>query len=89
MTSQYDESSVNQYAYCPPMPIHTPITGPLNCNIEFDVDKVYDNYVFPIVSSNRKQIEHFTHNSGCVTFLIKLIIFVMIMWFIIYILLQK
>ena len=89
MTSQYDKSSVNQYAHCPTMPIHTPITGPLNCNIEFDVDKVYDNYVFPVVSTNGNQLEHFSNNYGCISFLIRLIIFVMIMWFIIYIILQN
>jgi hypothetical protein len=89
MASPYDESSVNQYAHCPTMPIHTPIEGPLNCNIDFDVDKVYDNYVFPVLVANNKQIEHFDRNTKCTDFLIKLIIFVTIMWFIIYILLQK
>ena len=89
MVTPYDESSVNQYAHCPTMPIHTPINGPLKCNIDFDVDKVYDNYVVPVVVTKNRQVEHFNRGSQCSDFLIKLIIFVTIMWFIIYVLLQK
>lgn len=88
MNGQYEESSLNQYAHCPPMPIHTPITGPLNCNIAYDVDKVYDNYIVPVVVKG-KQMEHFGGSTSCADFLIKLIIFVTIMWFIIYVILQN
>lgn len=90
MTDQYDENSMNMYAHCPTFPVHTPLRGEaLNCNIEYDVDKVYDNFVFPVMVTQGKQMEHFGRRSGCVEFFVKLIIFVAIMWFIIYILLQN
>ena len=87
MSNQYEASSLNQYAHCPTFPIHTPITGPLNCNSDYDVDKVYDNYIPFVVKG--KQMEHFGGTASCADFLIKLIIFVTIMWFIIYVLLQN
>lgn len=88
MASQNEGNSFNAYAHCPTMPIHTPIEGPLNCNIDYDVEKQYDNFVFPATMVYGKRMEHF-NTPSCFDFLVKLVIFVAIMWFIIYLLLKK
>lgn len=83
---------MNQYAHCPQFPIHTPINGkPLNCNIKFDVEKEYDNYVFPAtyLPGVQNQIEHFHNGHTCFEFLFKLAIFVAICWILIHLICKK
>ena len=89
----YTGSSINKYAHCPQFPIHTPINGKaLDCNIKFDVEKEYDNYVYsnsyvPMVTN---QIEHFDFgHKSCFEFLIKLLIFVIIAWVLIHFVCKK
>jgi hypothetical protein len=93
MNSQYEESQLNDYAHCPPMPIHTPLKGEaLNCDSPYDVEKTYDNYVFPVTylpGTHSQVIEQFHGHHSCFEFLLKLTIFVAIIWLIIYLLLKK
>ena len=78
---------MNQYQHCPTFPTHTPLNNqPLNCNIDYDVDKQYDNYI--VVPTNSKQMtEHF--GNSCSGFLIKLVLFVAIIWLIIHFVLKN
>ena len=90
---QNDVSSLNAYEHCPTMPIRSPLNNqPLNCNIPFDVEKQYDNYLFPlknmVVPKVANGVEHFHHES-CAAFLLRLIFFVAIMFMIIYLLCKE
>ncbi len=87
-----DVSSLNTYAHCPTFPVHTPLNNqPLNCNIPFDVEKQYDNYLFPtrvMQPQVIKSVEHFQGRS-CGAFLFKLALFVAIMWIVIHLLCKE
>ncbi len=87
-----DVSSMNAYEHCPHMPIRSPLNNkPLNCNIPFDVEKQYDNYLFPtkaLPTQVVKSVEHF-HGTSCGAFLFKLAFFVAIMWTLIFLLCKE
>lgn len=83
-----DTSSLNQYAYCPPQVVHTPLNKkPLNCNYPFNVEKQYDNYLFPNrIPSVEKCIEKF---EGDHPVIYKLALFVILLFLIIFLICRE
>lgn len=84
----YGKHPFNSYMYCPQMPGQKVIDDdPINCNINYDYDKVYDNYVFPSMPHHHRRIEKFGGN--CMMNVLKLVIFIIIISILIYLVMGK
>ncbi len=76
----YGADSLNQYAHCPKLPGDKLVQRPLNCNIDYNVDKEYDNYVMK--GGEHRMVEKF--GGGWLDFLVKIIIFFALIYLILY-----